>query len=87
MTAPLQQEMRRLGKVSNSPDDVAKYVLGLEASTHRNGQSIYVEGGRGWEFEEGLEKTMPLWLGKEPVERMEEDKKIMQGRKPRTSYT
>ena len=87
MTASLVEEMRNLGKVSNTADDVAKYVLGLEVSTNRNGQAIYVEGGRAWEFEEGLEKTMPLWLGKEPCERMEDDRKLMQARKARTSYT
>ncbi len=64
----------------NTAEDVAKIALGLTAGTHKstgkdeaekcNGLSVYVEGGRGWEVEEGLEATRDVWLGKGPNERL-----------------
>ena len=35
-----------------------------------NGLTIYVEGGRAWEIEEGLLATRDQWLGKGPNERL-----------------
>ena len=35
-----------------------------------NGLTVYVEGGKGWEIEEGLAATRDQWQGKEPNERM-----------------
>ena len=35
-----------------------------------NGRAIYVEGGRGWDIEEGLDRTQDLWMGKGPSERL-----------------
>jgi hypothetical protein len=37
-----------------------------------NGKGVYVEGGQGWEIEDGLWNTMPLWLGEEPTRRLRE---------------
>lgn len=63
----------------NTAEDVANVALGLVAGTHKsegkeaekcNGLSVYVEGGRGWEVEEGLEATRDMWMGKEPNERL-----------------
>jgi NAD(P)-dependent dehydrogenase (short-subunit alcohol dehydrogenase family) len=64
----------------NTAEDVANVALGLVAGTHKskgkeeaekcNGLSVYVEGGRGWEIEEGLDATRELWMGKEPNERL-----------------
>lgn len=34
-----------------------------------SGRAIYVEGGRGWDIEEGLCRTQSLWMGKGPTER------------------
>ena len=31
-----------------------------------------MEGGRGWEIMDGLEKTMDVWLGEEPTKRLRE---------------
>ena len=31
-----------------------------------------VEGGRGWEIMDGLDRTMPAWLGDEPAKRIRE---------------
>lgn len=35
-----------------------------------NGLTVYVEGGKGWEIEEGLAATRDQWLGKEPTENL-----------------
>lgn len=35
-----------------------------------NGLTIYVEGGRGWDIEEGLSSTRDQWFGAENNERM-----------------
>jgi NAD(P)-dependent dehydrogenase (short-subunit alcohol dehydrogenase family) len=40
-----------------------------------NGRAIYVEGGKGWDVEEGLAYTQPYWLGKGPAERLVEGQK------------
>lgn len=34
-----------------------------------SGRAIYVEGGRGWDIEEGLCRTQSLWMGKGPTDR------------------
>ena len=64
----------------NTAEDIANIALGLVAGTHKskgedeaqmcNGLSVYVEGGRGWEVEEGLEATRDVWLGKGPNARL-----------------
>lgn len=42
-----------------------------------NGRAIYVEGGRGWDIEEGLAYTQPYWMGKSPCERLVQGQKIL----------
>ena len=64
----------------NSAGDVASIVLGLATGTYKsqgkeevgkcNGLSVYVEGWREWEVEEGLYATGDVWLGKRPSERL-----------------
>lgn len=58
--AAWQQE----GLPLNSAEDVARIILGVSVDKELNGESIYVEGGRGWAIEEGLDRTQPQWLGK-----------------------
>ncbi len=36
-----------------------------------------VEGGRGWEIMDGLDRTMPGWLGEEPTQRLREHLKTV----------
>jgi len=31
---------------------------------------VYIEGGDGWEFEEGFYREQPAWLGEEATRRM-----------------
>lgn len=53
--------------------EAAAAALGQDKDGERcNGLSVYVEGGRGWEIEEGLSATRDQWLGKEPNKRLME---------------
>ncbi|PSR99262.1 hypothetical protein BD289DRAFT_458642 [Coniella lustricola] len=50
----------REGMPLNTPLDVAKVVVQDESLT---GTAIFVTGGRYFDTEEGLARTMPLWMG------------------------
>jgi hypothetical protein len=47
----------------NSPADVGRIMIEVGVDRKWNGRAVFVEGGRGWDIEEGIEKTEPLWLG------------------------
>ncbi|KAF2400120.1 putative 3-hydroxyacyl-CoA dehydrogenase [Trichodelitschia bisporula] len=70
MTDGIVQHYRREGLAVNVPDDLAVTTLGLLVDGSMAGKAIYVEGGQGWEFEDGLKDTMPQWLGEGPTERL-----------------
>ncbi|KAH7065464.1 hypothetical protein B0J12DRAFT_37033 [Macrophomina phaseolina] len=83
MVGPAAQLFRSAGLAVNSPEDVAKFMVDMIARKERNGKplnglAVYVEGGRGWEIEEGLKRTMGEWLGEEPVRRIEEDRRFVE---------
>lgn len=46
---------------------VAEHITSVILSEGLNGKSIYVEEGKGWDFEDGLIREMPRWLGEEPT--------------------
>jgi len=48
-----------------------------ESSQGVNGRAICVEGGRGWDIEEGLSYTQSFWLGKGFSERLVEGQKVL----------
>jgi hypothetical protein len=33
------------------------------ADSSLNGEALYVEGGRAWAIEEGIDQTQPQWMG------------------------
>ena len=49
----------------NTPEDVAKMILQCAADEKVNGRAVFVAGGRGYDTEEGIDRTLPEWLGKE----------------------
>lgn len=51
---------------ANTPTAVARIIAGLVVDPKLNGTSMYVEGGRGWEIEENLDRLESQWLGEEP---------------------
>lgn len=75
---------RERGRAVNEAGEVADIMVDMLARRVReerplNGLAVYVEGGRGWEIEEGLKRTMGEWLGEEPTARIEEDREAMEG--------
>ena len=63
MVKTFQAAWSQEGLPMNSAEDIAQMILGVSVDENLNGESIYVEGGRGWAMEEGLERTQPQWLG------------------------
>jgi len=70
MTANIINSFKETKQAVNTCDDVAKYIVGLELATSMYGKAVYIEGGRGWEFIDGLDASMPTWLGQGPAERI-----------------
>jgi NAD(P)-dependent dehydrogenase (short-subunit alcohol dehydrogenase family) len=48
----------------NQPEDVARVILEV-AGDGGNGKAVFVEGGRGWDIEEGINRTEEVWLGRD----------------------
>lgn len=76
MTTSVIETFRSNGHAQTS-DDCARFYLGVANNPSMNGKSIYVEGGKGWEFEDGLWRTLPQWLGEEPAKMLKENVKAM----------
>jgi len=36
---------------------------GVMVANSLNGEALYVEGGRAWGIEEGIDRTQPQWMG------------------------
>ncbi|KAK0610398.1 hypothetical protein B0T17DRAFT_658199 [Bombardia bombarda] len=47
----------------NTPEDVARQIVLSAADGSQNGKAVLVTGGRGFDTEEGIERTQPLWMG------------------------
>jgi len=54
----------------NTCEGVATVIAGLAAREDIHGESVYVEGDRGWLIEEGLKVTQPQWLGESAAARL-----------------
>lgn len=63
MTVGIAELFRKANQPINVPDDLAKPLLGFCTQRDMWGKAVYVEGGRCWEFEEGIVRTMKDWLG------------------------
>ncbi|KAL9567293.1 hypothetical protein ACKAV7_008535 [Fusarium commune] len=47
----------------NTPNDVAQFIVQLAADKSLSGKSVLVAGGRGFDTEEGIDRTMSEWFG------------------------
>jgi NAD(P)-dependent dehydrogenase (short-subunit alcohol dehydrogenase family) len=63
MVSTFQAAWQEEGLPMNSPEDVAQMILGVSVDEALSGESIYVEGSRGWAIERELERAKPQWLG------------------------
>ncbi|KAK4249457.1 hypothetical protein C7999DRAFT_12698 [Corynascus novoguineensis] len=49
----------------NTPADVARMIVQCAADGNINGAAVFVAGGRGFDTEEGIDRTLPQWMGEE----------------------
>lgn len=77
----------------NTPEIVARVILEVavgrrekgmgdhmigETETGRwNGRAVFVEGGRAWDIEEGINKTEKIWLGEEVSSVLEKGQQVL----------
>jgi NAD(P)-dependent dehydrogenase (short-subunit alcohol dehydrogenase family) len=63
MAQTFQEAWKNEGLPLNTPEGVARMIVGVSVEEKLNGESIHVKGDRGWAFEEGLHHTQPQRLG------------------------
>lgn len=78
MTAAIIDAFRDNALFWQSPESVAKVILGLMTNEEVNGKAVYVEGGDGFEFEDSLYATQPQWLGEEATKRLRANAEAVQ---------
>lgn len=49
----------------NTPRDVGKSILQCSADETLNGKAVFVTGGRYFDTEEGIDRTLPQWMGEQ----------------------
>jgi hypothetical protein len=65
MTAGIADKWRKAGLPMNDTEGIAAVYAGLAAAAGMNGKAMYVEGNRGWEYDENIRMLEPQWLGEE----------------------
>ncbi|KAJ9655148.1 hypothetical protein H2198_005923 [Neophaeococcomyces mojaviensis] len=61
----------------NQPEDVAKMILQSAADSNMNGKAIFVTGGRGFDTEEGYDRTLPQWMGEQNARMFSKGQEIL----------
>lgn len=77
----------------NEPESVARILVevgvgrvegeggdggdGGDGEGRYNGRAVFCEGGRGWDFEAGLERSRGLWLGRENSEVLDRGQAVL----------
>lgn len=49
----------------NTPTDVGKIILQCSADRGLNGRAVFITGGRFFDTEEGVDRTLPQWMGEQ----------------------
>jgi len=63
MVTGIDADWKAAGLPRNKAEDVAKVIAGVMVAEGLNGEALYVEGGRAWGIEEGIDRTQPQWMG------------------------
>lgn len=63
MVDGIREDWFKEGLPVNQPEDVARIMIEVAVDEKLNGTAVFVEGGRGWDIEEGIDRTEPQWLG------------------------
>lgn len=70
MAAAVITPFKENGLFWQSPESVARVIVGIESTSSIQGKAFYIEGGDAWEFEDSFYSTQPQWLGEEATRRM-----------------
>jgi len=79
LTLGIEDAWANAGLPSNTPDDVAKVIAGVMVDGKVNGATLYVEGSRAWNIEEGLLATRRSWLGEQREADLDKGTALMGG--------
>lgn len=63
MVEGIRQEWINEGLPVNTPQAVGRVIIEVAADGVSNGKAVFVEGGRGWDIEDGINRTEEQWLG------------------------
>lgn len=63
MVSGIEESWKEAGLPRNKAIDVARVIVGVMVAESLNGEALYVEGGRAWGIEEGIDRTQPQWMG------------------------
>jgi len=63
MVEGIREDWIREGLPVNTPAAVGRVIIEVVADGESNGKAVFVEGGRGWDIEEGINRTEEQWLG------------------------
>lgn len=61
----------------NQPVDVAKSIVQCSADGGMNGTALFVTGGRIFDTEAGIDRTLPQWMGEENAREFLKGQKIL----------
>jgi len=77
MTAGIREKWKEHKLPMNDPAGVASLIIGVASEKGINGKTIYVEGNRGWEIEENIERLEPQVLGEEQSRELNRGQELM----------
>jgi NAD(P)-dependent dehydrogenase (short-subunit alcohol dehydrogenase family) len=77
MTAGIREKWKEHKLPMNDPAGVAALIIGTVLENGMNGKAIYIEGNRGWEIEDNLERLEPQFLGEEQSRELNRGQELM----------
>ncbi|KAL4884287.1 hypothetical protein BJY04DRAFT_215716 [Aspergillus karnatakaensis] len=87
MVNDLAGAWQRAGLPVNQAGDVARIIAGLAAlGEEGNGKAVYVEGGRGWDVEVGIDESRERWMGGAASRAWEEGQRFLKGNPGSAAY-
>ncbi|CAD0081888.1 unnamed protein product, partial [Aureobasidium vineae] len=77
MVTGIKDDWKEAGLPRNKAIDVARVIAGVMVAESLNGEALYVEGGRAWGIEEGIERTQPQWMGEKQSADFQKGQKVL----------
>jgi hypothetical protein len=69
--------MDAAGLPANTPEDIARIIVGVVTDSDLNGEAVFVEGGRGWKVEQTKIDLRPQWLGERQTRQLDEGTRVL----------